>query len=49
MPKKLEEALKKEAIKKGLTGARRDAYIYGGMRAKGWVPTREKMKKGIDK
>lgn len=49
MPKKLEEALKKEADKKGLTGDKRDAYIYGGMRARGWIPTREKLKKGVDK
>lgn len=49
MPKKLEEALKKEADKKGLTGEHRDAYIYGGMRARGWIPTRETLKKGIVK
>jgi len=29
MPKKLEQALARSADKKGLTGARRDAYIYG--------------------
>lgn len=29
MPKEMEEALKKEAIKKGLKGKRKNAYIYG--------------------
>ncbi len=38
MPKKLEKALKKEARKKGLTGKRKDAYIYGTMRKTGWKP-----------
>lgn len=42
MPKKLEAALKKEAEKKGLTGERRDAYIYGGMRKAGWIPSTQK-------
>jgi len=46
MPKKLEEALKKEAAKKGLTGDRADAYIYGGMRKAGWVPSTQKKGKG---
>ena len=42
MPKKLEAALKREAAKKGLSGAHRDAYIYGTMRATGWKPKRER-------
>lgn len=29
MPKKVENALKKEAAKKGLTGERKNAYVYG--------------------
>ena len=29
MPKKLHDKLKKEAEKKGLTGDRKKAYIYG--------------------
>lgn len=41
MPKKMEEALKKEAKKKGLKGDRADAYIYGTMRKTGWTPKRE--------
>lgn len=42
MPKKLERELKREAAKKGLTGERRDAYVYGTMRATGWKPKRER-------
>ena len=30
------------ADKKGLTGKRRDAYIYGAKRRAGWVPRRER-------
>lgn len=29
MPKKMEDALKREAKKKGLKGDRKNAYIYG--------------------
>lgn len=32
MPKKVENKLKAEATKKGLTGKRRNAYIYGTLR-----------------
>lgn len=46
MPKdkfaKMEAALKQEAAKKGLTGARADAYIYGAMRKAGWTPSTQK-------
>lgn len=42
MPKKMEQALKKEAKKKGLKGERADAYVYGTMRKAGWKPEREK-------
>lgn len=42
MPKKLELKLKREAAKKGLTGARADAYTYGTLRKTGWKPKREK-------
>ena len=31
MPKKLENKLKAEATKKGLTGKRRGAYVFGTM------------------
>lgn len=42
MPKAMEKALKKEAKKKGFTGDRANAYVYGTMRKTGWVPNREK-------
>jgi len=43
MPKAMEEALKREAAKKGLTGDRYNAFVYGTMRNKtGWKPKREK-------
>jgi len=29
MPKKVENALKRQAAKKGLTGERKNAYVYG--------------------
>lgn len=29
MPKKIENKLKREAVKKGLSGERKDAYVYG--------------------
>jgi hypothetical protein len=44
LPKKMEKELKREAKKKGLTGERADAYIYGTMRKTGWKPKREKKK-----
>jgi hypothetical protein len=51
MPKAMERELKKEAKKKGLSGDRANAYIYGTMRKKtGWKPKGEKSKsfrKGI--
>ena len=42
MPEAMEKALKKQAEKKGLKGKRKQAYIYGGMRNRGWKPKREK-------
>ena len=42
MPKKLEQALKRSAKKKGIKGERADAYVYGAMRKTGWKPKREK-------
>ena len=41
MPKKLEAELKREAAKKGLSGDRKDAYVYGTLRSTGWKPKRE--------
>jgi hypothetical protein len=45
MPEKMERALKAEAKKKGLTGERADAYIFGTMRKTGWVPSTQKKSK----
>lgn len=42
MPKKMEEKLKKQANKKGLSKERKGAYIYGTMRKSGWKPKKEK-------
>jgi hypothetical protein len=36
MPKKLEKKLKSTARKKGLTGKRAHAYVYGTLRKTGW-------------
>ena len=41
MPKKLEAKLKREAAKKGLTGERKNAYVYGTMRGVGWRPKKK--------
>ena len=38
MPKKLENRLKKEAKKKGFSGKRAGAYVYGTLRKTGWKP-----------
>ena len=42
MPKKMEEELRKEAKKKGFTGSKADAYVYGTMRKTGWKPSTQK-------
>jgi hypothetical protein len=42
MPKAMEEALEKEATKKGYKGKRRNAFVYGTLRKTGWKPKREK-------
>lgn len=42
MPKAMEAKLKKEAVKKGLKGAKKDAYVYGTMRKTGWKPKKKK-------
>ena len=44
MPKKMEEALKREAAKRGYTGERADRYVYGTMRKTGWEPSTQKKK-----
>ena len=45
MPKAMERELKREARKKGLTGERADAYVYGTLRKTGWVPSTQKKSK----
>lgn len=45
MPKKLERKLKRQAAKKGLTGERKDAYVYGSLRNTGWTPKKKAKKK----
>lgn len=42
MPKILERKLKVKAKKKGLTGKRATAYVYGTLRKTGWKPKRER-------
>lgn len=42
MPKAMERKLKRQAKRKGLTGDRADAYVYGTMRKAGWKPKRKK-------
>ena len=45
MPKELEQSLKRTAKKKGFTGERANAYIYGTLRKTGWVPSHQKLKR----
>jgi hypothetical protein len=43
MPKALEKKLAKQAAKKGLTGARKNAYVYGTMqKVTSWKPKKKK-------
>ncbi len=42
MPKKLEQKLKREAVKKGLGEKRTNAYVYGTLRKTGWTPSTQK-------
>lgn len=41
MPEKMERDLRQEALKRGLSKKRSDAYIYGTMRKTGWRPKGE--------
>ena len=45
MPKKMEQALKRTAKKKGFKGERADRYVYGTLRKTGWVPSTQKKKR----
>ena len=38
MPEAMERALKAKARRKGLSGKRAGAYVYGTMRKTGWKP-----------
>jgi hypothetical protein len=38
----MEKKLKQQAKKKGLTGDRKNAFIYGTMRKTGWKPKKKK-------
>jgi len=42
MPIEMERALKRQAVKKGLTGKRKNAYVYGTLRKTGWKPSTQK-------
>lgn len=44
MPKKMEEALRKQARKKRMPKERADAFVYGSMRKTGWKPSHQKKK-----
>jgi len=44
MPKKMEQALRRQARKKGLKGKRADRYTYGAMVNAGWRPKKSKKK-----
>jgi hypothetical protein len=46
MPKALEIRLRREARRKGLTGRRADAYVYGSLRRTGWKPRRKVKRRG---
>lgn len=46
MPKFLENALRHEAAKKGLTGKHADHYVYGGMNALGAMHGNQETEKG---
>lgn len=41
MPKRLEQALKRQAKRKGLGKKRTGAYVYGTLRKTGWKPSRK--------
>lgn len=38
MPRQLERKLMREADRKGLTGKRKRAYVFGTMQRMGWRP-----------
>lgn len=42
MPARLERRLRAEAVRKGLSGKRANAYVFGTLRRAGWRPKRRK-------
>lgn len=46
MPKFMEENLEKEASKKGFTGKRKNAYVYGTMNKMGFMKGNKTTAKG---
>ena len=42
MPKAMEQKLKSQARKKGMSKKRAGAYVYGAMRKTGWRPQTKK-------
>ena len=42
MPEELERKLRAEGLRKGLTGERLDAYVFGALRKMGWKPKKER-------
>ena len=49
MPEKMERALKAKARRKGYTGTRADAFVYGTLRKTGWEPKRERGNKAMSR
>lgn len=49
MPLKLERQLMTSAAKKGLSGSRAKAYVYGTLRKTGWAPSTQRKRKRINK
>lgn len=49
MPEAMERALRTQARRRGLTGRRADAYVYGTLRKTGWTPSRPKKKRKAKK
>ena len=45
MPEEMEKQLRREARRKGLTGSKANAYVYGTMRKTGWKPSTQKKNK----
>jgi len=45
MPVALERKLRAEGIRKGLSGDKLNAYVYGALRKSGWKPKKRKRKR----